>query len=65
MEIKIKLTDHEAHLIHTWIRRAIYEDIFKRIADCTMSEEKARDETYKTIDAFLEIRDAIEKEWHK
>lgn len=65
MEIKIKLTDHEAGLIHTWIRRSIYEDYYNRIADCNMNEEQARDETYNTINAFLEIRDAIEKEWHK
>ena len=65
MEIKIKLTDHEASLIHTWIRRSIYEDYFNRIAECTMTEEQARDETYNTIYAFQEIRDAIEEEWHK
>lgn len=63
MKITIELTDHEAKLIHTWIRRSIFEDYFNRIADCTMTEEQAKNETYNTIYAFQEIQTKIEEEW--
>lgn len=65
MKITIEITDKETKLIHTWIRRSIFEDYFIRIADCTMTEEQARNTTYDAIDAFSTIRNAIEEEWHK
>lgn len=63
LEIKLKLSLHEAKLIHTWIRRSIFEDYFNRIADCTMTEDQAKNETYNTIYAFQEIQSAIEENW--
>lgn len=63
IKIEIELTEHEAQLIHTWIRRSIFEDYFNRIADCTMTEDKAKNETYNTIYAFQEIQSAIEERW--
>ena len=61
IKIEVELTEHEAKLIHTWIRRSIFEDYFNRIADCTMTEDEAKNETYNTIYAFQEIQNAIEK----
>lgn len=63
IKIEIELSEHEAQLIHTWIRRSIFEDYFNRIADCTMTEDKAKNETYNTIYAFQEIQSAIEEKW--
>ena len=63
IKIEVELTEHEAKLIHTWIRRSIFEDYFNRIADCTMTEDEAKNETYNTIYAFQEIQKAIEKSW--
>ena len=63
IKIEVELTEHEAQLIHTWIRRSIFEDYFERIADCTMTEDQAKNETYNTIYAFQEIQSAIEKNW--
>lgn len=63
IKIEVELTEHEAQLIHTWIRRSIFEDYFNRIADCTMTEDKAKNETYNTIYAFQEIQSAIEERW--
>ena len=63
IKIELEFTKHEAKLIHTWIRRSIFEDYFKRIADYTMTEDQAKNETYNTIYAFQEIQSAIEKNW--
>ena len=63
IKIELEFTEHEAKLIHTWIRRSIFEDYFNRIADCTMTEDKAKNETYNTIYAFQEIQSAIEERW--
>lgn len=63
IKIELEFTEHEAKLIHTWIRRSIFEDYFKRIVECTMTDEQADSETYRTMFAFQEIQTAIEENW--
>lgn len=63
IKIELELTEHEAKLIHTWIRRSVWEDYWDRIQDCTMTEEQAKNETYNTIYAFQDIQRAIEESW--
>lgn len=65
MKIQLELTDTEAHLIHTFIRRSIFEQYQRNMQECGDTEEKSIDRAYATINAFTTIRDAIEDEWHK
>ena len=63
IELKIELTEKEMKLIHTWIRRSIWEDYLARIAECGWTDEQIRNETEQCIMAFAEIRHAIEEKW--
>lgn len=67
MENKIKLelefTEKELKLIHTWIRRSIWEDYLARIAESGWTDEQIRNETEQCIMAFQDIRNAIEEKW--
>ena len=63
IKLKIELTEKELKLIHTWIRRSIWEDYLKRIAECGWTDEQVRNETEQCIEAFGKIRNAIEEKW--
>ena len=59
MKIELELTDQEASLIHTCIRRAIYEQFYRNMAEAGDTKEEAENRTYKTIYAMDKIKNAI------
>ena len=59
----LEFTEKELKLIHTWIRRSIWEDYLKRIAECGWTDEEIRNKTEQCIDAFRKIQNAIEEKW--
>lgn len=61
MQIELELTDLEARLIHTFIRRAIYEQFYRNMAEAGDTKEEAENRTYNTIHAMEKIRNAIEE----
>lgn len=63
IELKLEFTEKELKLIHTWIRRSIWEDYLKRIEESGWTYEQIRNETEQCIMAFMEIRNAIEEKW--
>jgi hypothetical protein len=65
MKIELELTDQEARLIHTFIRRSIYEQYFRNMAEAGDTEEEAKNRTYDAIQAVEKIRNAIADEWNK
>lgn len=61
MKIELELTNEEAHLIHTFIRRSIFEQFFRNMAEAGDTKEEAENRTYATIHAMEKIRNAIDK----
>ena len=61
MKIELELTEQEARLIHTCLRRSIYEQYFRNMAEAGDTKKQAENRTYSTIYAFDKIRTAIEK----
>lgn len=61
MKITINLTNEEAHLIHTMIRRSIFEQYLRNMQEAGDTVEKAKDRAYNTIYAMNKIKKAIEK----
>lgn len=59
MKIELELTDQEASLIHTFIRRTIFEDYIRPMAEACDTKEQTTDRVYKTINAMEKIRNAI------
>lgn len=59
MKIELELTDQEASLIHTFLRRAIYEQFYRNMAEAGDTKEEATNRTYSTIYAMDKIRNAI------
>ena len=69
MEDKIKLditlTDREAKLVHTFIRRSIFEQYERNMTECGFSYQENQDRIYDTIGAFNAIQTAIEEKMAK
>lgn len=61
MKIKLELTEEEAHLIHTFIRRSIYEQYLRNMTEANDTQEEAENRVYKTVSAMHRIKSAIEK----
>jgi len=64
MKIELELTDREASLIHTFIRRSIYEQFLRNMTEASDTKEEAENRTYDTIHAVEKIRTAIEEARH-
>jgi hypothetical protein len=61
MKIELDLTEKDARLIHTFIRRSIFEQYERNMDEAGATREQTQTKAYETISAFSEIRDAIEK----
>lgn len=59
--LSVELTDRESSLIHTFIRRSIFEQYLRNMQEASDTEEQAKNRAYETIEAFASIRDAIEE----
>lgn len=59
MTIELELSDREAILIHTFIRRSIYEQYLRNMAEAGDTPEETENRTYSTIHAMEKIRTAI------
>lgn len=59
MKLEIELTDREASLIHTFIRRSLYEQYFRNMTEAGDTKEKAEDRAYETINAMGRLGQAI------
>ena len=59
MKIELELTDQEAHLIHTFIRRSYYEQFLRNMTEASDTKEDAEARTYATIRAVEKIKTAI------
>ena len=59
--LSVELTKREASLIHTFIRRSIFEQYLRNMQEASDTEEQAKNRAYETIEAFASIRDAIEE----
>ena len=59
MKIKIELTQNQAALINTFIRRSIFEQFERNMFQCGDTREQTVNRAYETIEAFSIIRDAI------
>lgn len=65
MKIKIELTQDQAALINTFIRRSIFEQFERNMFQCGDTSEQTVNRAYKTIEAFSIIRDAITETTNK
>lgn len=61
MKITFDVTEREARLIHTFIRRSCFEQYYRNMSEAGDDLEKANNRAYDTINAFCSIRDAIEE----
>lgn len=61
MKITFDVTEREARLIHTFIRRSCFEQYYQNMSEAGDDLEKANNRAYDTINAFCAIRDAIEE----
>lgn len=61
MEITVELTEREAHELHTFIRRSIFEDYIRAMDECNQTQEQTNDRVYEVIYALNKIRKEIEK----
>lgn len=61
MKITFDVTEREARLIHTFLRRSYFEQYFQNMSEAGDDLEKANNRAYDTINAFCSIRDAIEE----
>lgn len=60
MKITVDLTDVEAQNLHTFIRRSIFEDYIRAMAECNQTQEQTNDRVYEVIYALNKIRKEIE-----
>jgi hypothetical protein len=60
MQITLELTETESKLIHTFIRRSIFEDYIRPMQESGDTKEQTTDRVYNTISAMEKIRTAIE-----
>ena len=65
MKIKIELTQNQAALINTFIRRSIFEQFERNMFQCGDTREQTVNRAYETIEAFSIIRDAITETTNK
>jgi hypothetical protein len=65
MKIELELTEKEAKLIHTFIRRSCFEQYARNMDEAGASKEETESKAYATIEAFAGIRDAIEEGFAK
>ena len=65
MKIKIELTQNQAALINTFIRRSIFEQFERNMFQCGDTREQTVNRAYETIEAFSIIRDAIDEAQRK
>lgn len=63
MKITIDLTDKQAKLIHTCIRRQIFETYIQPMYEANDTKEDTENRIYDTIEAMYKIKDAIAKKW--
>lgn len=61
MKIEIELTEREAFELHTFIRRSIFEDYIRAMAECNQTDEQTNDRVYEVIYALNKIRKGIEE----
>lgn len=59
--LSVELTDKESSLIHTFIRRSIFEQYERNMNEAGDTDEQTKTRAYETIEAFASIRDAIEE----
>lgn len=59
--LSVELTKREASLIHTFIRRSIFEQYERNMNEAGDTDEQTKTRAYETIEAFASIRDAIEE----
>lgn len=59
--LSVELTKREASLIHTFIRRSIFEQYERNVNEAGDTDEQTKNRAYETIEAFASIRDAIEE----
>lgn len=59
--LSVELTKREASLIHTFIRRSIFEQYERNMNEAGDTDEQTKNRAYETIEAFASIRDAIEE----
>lgn len=59
MKIQIELNEKDIKLIRTFVRRSIYEQYERNMAECGMSQQEIRDVTYDTITAFNDLSDQL------
>lgn len=60
MKLEIELTDREAFELHTFIRRSIFEDYIRAMAECNQNQEQTNDRVYEVIYALSKIKKEIE-----
>lgn len=60
MQITLELTETESKLIHTFIRRSIFEDYIRPMQESGDTKEQTTDRVYNNISAMEKIRTAIE-----
>ncbi len=60
MQITIELTEKESNLIHTFIRRTVFEDFIRPMQESGDTKEQTLNRVYETISAMQKIRNAIE-----
>lgn len=65
MKVELELTEKEARLIHTFIRRSSFEQYERNMAEAGDKDEESKTRAYDTISAFAGIRDAIEGAFQK
>lgn len=61
MSITIELEKKDLQLIHTFIRRSIFEDYIRPMREAGDSPEDTENRVYQTIEAMGKIRRAIEQ----
>lgn len=59
--LSVELTDRESSLIHTFIRRSIFEQYERNMNEAGDTDDQTKNRAYETIEAFASIRDAIEE----
>ena len=59
--LSVELTKREASLIHTFIRRSIFEQYERNMNEAGDTDDQTKNRAYETIEAFASIRDAIEE----
>ena len=59
MKVTLQLTDREARLILTFVRRSCFEQYYRNMNECVLTEQENKNISYETIEAFANVRDAI------